>query len=151
MNVLFVCTGNICRSPMAEHLLRKLLTDAGINDVNVDSAGITPATQLAIPDEATAVLKEEGVSGVQHRPKGAEPSRVAWADVILVMQGFHREILVGRHPEAAGKIHLLKSFAEIGGKDPGIADPIGQSTAVYRRTLGEIKQALLKIIPKLKI
>lgn len=139
MNILFVCTGNTCRSPMAEHLFRKMLKEAGRSDVTVSSAGIMPSYHLAFPAEARKALAREGVSSVSHTPKAVTRELVNAADQIWVMEDPHRRAIASAFPESAGKIRLLK---EGDGDGDGIADPIGGSQAMYHAALDEIKDAL---------
>ena len=145
MNVLFVCTGNTCRSPMAEHLFRRMLADAGRTEVKVRSAGIAPAMSLGLPMEAASALAEEGVRNVSHRPSGLDRAAVEWADLILAMERAHRDAIVGRYPAAAAKTFLLKAHAGIAGEE-SIADPFGGSADEYRAALAEIKTALGAIV-----
>jgi protein-tyrosine phosphatase len=149
VNVLFVCTGNTCRSPMAEHLLRKMAADEGLTRVAVQSAGVSPATGLRFPTEAAAVLAEENVRDARHRPQGLSDALIDWAQLILAMEPVHHDIVLARFPRAAGKTHVLKSHAGLGGA-PGIADPYGGSEEDYRRALSEIKPALQALVNKWK-
>src|SRR5690242_5085451 len=103
MNVLFVCTGNTCRSPMAEHLLKKILRDAGTGGVTVVSAGVSPATGLTFPPEAQRALAMEGVGAVIHEAQGLTKELVTNADVILAMESRHKSMVIERFPEAGKK------------------------------------------------
>ncbi len=148
MNVLFVCTGNTCRSPMAEHLFRKMATEAGVADVHVSSAGTSPAMHLDFPDEARATLKAEGVDGVQHAPRRLDQKNVDEADLILTMEAHHKAALVSCFPQARAKTHVINAYAGLGSQ--GIPDPYGHSVRVYETVLAQIKTALEKIISKIQ-
>lgn len=149
MKILFVCTGNTCRSPMAEHLMKKMLADKGRTDVEVGSAGTSPATWLALPEEARRALLDEGVKGVVHKPHGLGKELVSQSDLIFTMENHHREFVVGQYPEAGAKVHQMGVYAGLPDSYNGIADPFGQSVGVYAATLAEIKKNLLKIIEKI--
>lgn len=149
MNILFVCTGNICRSPTAEHLLRKLAKDAGVKDLKVASAGTSAETNMGMTDEAMDALKGEDVVGIAHSPQGLTSANVGAADLIFAMEGHHRDIVLRRFPAAAGKVHVLKTYAGLPGPS-GVDDPYGGSSRDYQTALADIKAALTSIIRKWK-
>lgn len=132
--VLFVCTGNTCRSVFAEYLFKKL--PAG-HAAEISSAGTHASPLLPIPESVTKLLNEEGVKNFKHTPKKITRELTAWATHIFAMGNYHKEYLLKNFPEAQGKIALLSQ------KD--IEDPMGGSEEVYRNCLKEIKQALEEI------
>ena len=134
---------------MAEHLLRKLASDAGMKDIVIRSAGTAPATWLSFPPHAAVALASEGIDRVDHTPAGLDAAAVEKADLILVMESSHRVEVLSRFPKAEGKVHLLKAYAGLSGPD-GIDDPYGRSAEDYKRALQEIKAALDSIIKKWK-
>ena len=148
MKVLFVCTGNICRSPMAQYLFKKMLSDAGRNDVTVASAGISPA-QLAVPEVAREALRAENVMDVRHESKELSKALLEEADLVFAMENHHVESIRARFPMFAGKVHLLNRYAGVKGRS-GIRDPFGRPLASYVSTLKEIKDALARVIEKFK-
>lgn len=131
-SILFVCTGNICRSPFAEGLLKKFVTQKGLKDITADSAGL-----LALPDNsatylAKRVADEYGVDLAEHRAKSVSEDLVAWSDLILVMEKSHADALIAAFPGAAGRVLLLRHFARYGSRTRGIADPYGLEYDAYR-------------------
>jgi RpiB/LacA/LacB family sugar-phosphate isomerase len=138
--VLFVCTGNICRSPMAEGLLRRRL--AGRADIAVESAGITAASGLPPSEFAVQAMAEIGVDISDQVSKPLTPDRVRRADLIFAMTRAHKEAIEMIYPEAAEKVFLLKEFEASGRYDKDIADPIGMPLEVYRRCRDEIDRAM---------
>lgn len=126
--LLFVCTGNICRSLMAERLALKLAADRGL-PLEARSAGVAAESYFTPPAEVAAALRPCGCTPEGHRPQLAGRDLLRWADVVLVMTRRQRELLLDQFPEFTGKVHLLRSFAGLDDQD--VADPIGKPQAVY--------------------
>lgn len=141
-NLLFVCTGNICRSPMAEWLLRKLLEDRPIIEVQVRSAGFIALPGNTATHLAMVVAKEHGVDLERHQAQPLASSLIREADLILVMEPEHRRELLYHRPEAASKVFLLRHFAPSGGRDRAIADPYGRDLEAYRSCFQEIRECV---------
>src|SRR5699024_12696798 len=146
MNVLFVCTGNTCRSPMAEVLLKH-----NRSDIQVKSAGIYANDGGSMNGHAETVLEERGIEA-SHVAKSVTPELIAWADVILAMTSSHKMLLNAQFPYGADKIFTLIEYAnqQVGSTESAsldIDDPFGQSLSVYRKTAEQLEyyiQALLK-------
>jgi protein-tyrosine phosphatase len=114
LHVTVVCTGNICRSPMAEVILRDLLEDAGLgDDVTVDSAGTT-RWEVGNPMDRRAVreLRRRGYDGTAHVARQFEPGWIPETDLILAADAGHASVLRrwARTPADAAKVHLLREF-----------------------------------------
>ena len=148
-NILFVCTGNTCRSVMAQGLFKNMLREEGIKDVKVSSAGIAALSSYGIYGILEKVLKEEDIEISNHKPTQITPQIVKDADLILVMEKRHKQAILEMAPEVENRVFLLKEFA--GEKENlDIPDPIGQPEEAYRRRLEEIKGYLVKILKKIK-
>lgn len=110
MRILFVCTGNTCRSPMAEGMLRKLARDRGL-DVEVRSAGVAAMQGASISRHAEAVLRDRGIKDpFESTPLYAELAK--WADLILTLTQGHKRQVIHSFPETADKIFTLKEYVE---------------------------------------
>lgn len=103
--VLFVCTGNTCRSPMAEVLLR----EKGENRFDVQSAGIFASTGIPANSNAIKALTTRNMT-IDHRSKPLSDSLIDWADYIFTMTENHKQLLLQRFPEGYEKLYTLKEF-----------------------------------------
>ena len=150
MRVLFVCTGNSCRSVMAEGLLRKRLEELGRDDVEVYSAGIRALNGLPPTDETLEVMEEEGIAMPDFESKNLTDEMIKEADLILVMEDFQLEEIIRLVPEAASKTHLLKIFGQHNPAEHpegyDIPDPIGRPLKDYKYCFNVIKKEIDRII-----
>ncbi len=131
MRILFVCTANICRSPIAEHYLRKVIDRLGARAIEVRSTGTDAPIGAAADPMMARLAIEHGLDLGSHRSRPIDLAELQASDEIIVMERRHRASLVARFPEVERKISLLRR--EDGNKD--LADPIGGSEKDYRRAL----------------
>lgn len=144
VRILFVCTGNTCRSPMAE----AILTNKNIDNIEVKSAGIFAMDGSPASHNAQKVLKEEKIE-YDHQAKMLTEDLVNWATYIFTMTNNHKRTILDMFPTSSGKTFTLKEFAEENNSGD-ISDPFGGSLDVYRHTYVEIRTYIEKAIKQLE-
>jgi protein-tyrosine phosphatase len=142
--VVMVCTGNVCRSPMAEYLLRRWLGPDSAWEVQ--SAGVAAADDMPASQAAVMALAELGIDAAGHRSRSLDEGLIDAADLIVVMTSDHRRHVLHRFPRARGRVFLLKSFGHAG-RDQDIADPIGLPLEAYR----EVRDEMNAVLPDLAL
>lgn len=131
MRVLFVCTGNTCRSLMAEGLATKVLRRLNLADkIEVESAGLAAFPGMPASSEALQVLAEEGLDFSKHKARQLTGEIVSQADLILTMTTAQKRRLLELFPEASGKVFILKELAEP--IEPSISSHLARLTEQIR-------------------
>lgn len=146
-NVLFVCTGNTCRSPMAEALLKHVKNS---DQIQVKSAGVFAIDGYQASPNAVEALKEKGISS-HHRSSSLTPELADWATIILTMTNQHKQSVIDLYPHAGRKTYTLSEYVsdqEEGIRD--ISDPFGGPLHMYRQTLSDLEPLIEKLILKLE-
>jgi protein-tyrosine-phosphatase len=145
MKVLFVCSGNICRSAMAAAYFRRIAADKGLSHVLVDSAGTLGIEGSPASREAIEALREVGVDLSDHRSRGVRAEDLRTADLVVAMTRDHLEFLAARHPHGDGERVLIRFFENGPDPDPDapdLVDPMGQPLAFYRAQLPVLMRCL---------
>ncbi|MDY3031724.1 MAG: low molecular weight protein arginine phosphatase [Clostridia bacterium] len=142
MNILFVCTGNTCRSPMAAAIMEKIAVENDL-DVLIESAGLFAEVGGKASENAIKALDEMGIDLTFHQTKPITEELIEKSDIILTMTRAHKELL---KPMAGGDVYTLKEFA---GDDGDISDPYGGDLDEYRETAKEIYDALVDVAERI--
>jgi protein-tyrosine-phosphatase len=145
-HILFVCTGNICRSPFAHAFFAKLINEKRLRGITVESAGLLALPGNSATHMAQRVAEDFGVDLSGHKAKSVSKELVARSSLILVMEKSHEDTLLTDFPEAQGKTRLIRHFARFGSKQRGIADPYGLKYDAYRFCFLDIEDAVLGLI-----
>ena len=148
-SVLFVCTGNSCRSVMAEGFMKKYLRELGKADIEVLSAGISAAEGFFPTAETIEVMSQEGVDVSGLRSKNLTLRMIEGADIILAMEDIHMNYITRLMPSAASKTHLLKAYPDeiqlTFPENHNIPDPIGRPMEYYQLAAAVIKDQVKRI------
>lgn len=141
-NILFVCAGNICRSPLAEWQLKALLWEKSITGMQVGSAGLIALPGNPASVNAVRVARENSISLSEHKARPVTAELIDNADLVLVMESHQGHELIAEYPQASEKILLLRHFARYGSRERGISDPYGRNLEAYRFCFEDIKECV---------
>ncbi|MBT3351543.1 MAG: low molecular weight protein arginine phosphatase [Nitrospinaceae bacterium] len=150
MNILFLCTGNLCRSPMAEALLKKFASRDGLRELHAKSAGTHAFAGSKSPAEAQEVASLVGLDLVTHVAQPLASELVEWADQIAVMSPEHADFIEMNYPEGIDKVVELVKYRPGGKPGDTIKDPYGMKLFHYRQYFGELMEALQGYYVQLK-
>lgn len=145
--VLLVCTGNTCRSPMAEVLLRHLWNEADPGwPLTVQSAGTWALPGMGASSQAVEAMRRKGLDLSQHRTQAAAPELLTQADLVLTMTARHKEQVLAAAPSLKGRVYTLAEFA---GSGTDVPDPFGGTLADYERTAETLEQLLKRVVERI--
>lgn len=157
MNVLFVCTGNTCRSPIAETLMDDAVDRSSIlhGDVKSKSAGTFACEGAEATEEAVRVVQEMGLELKRHEAEPFTSELAQWADLILAMSKEQMEHIEVIAPEEVSKVHTLLGYAKGIDGEPidnscDIMDPFDEGMEEYRQSAAQIKEAIKMLIARLE-
>ncbi|WP_017756615.1 low molecular weight protein arginine phosphatase [Calidifontibacillus oryziterrae] len=142
-NILFVCTGNTCRSPMAEAVLRHKAN----SEYEVKSAGVFAHVGSPASQNSVEVLTKQSIP-INHKSAQLDDELIEWSDLILTMTNAHKKLILERYPKAADKVYSLLEFALNSPAD--IFDPFGGTIEDYREVYEQIDEAIKQLLVKLK-
>lgn len=152
VRLLFVCSGNTCRSPLAEALARSLVQGSGLGPLEVRSAGTSAMPGSPASDGARRAARRHGLSLEGHSSTRLSPQLLAWADRILVMGPAHLQVV--RALGAGEKAAVLGAFArglrdEDPGEDLSVPDPFGGDDGIYEETFGILEHYVTLAIKRM--
>jgi protein-tyrosine-phosphatase len=147
-NLLFVCSGNTCRSPLARAIAQQQVEERGWTHVRIESAGTAALPALPASPNAAAVAQERGLDLAQHRSQALTHALLDWADLVLVMSP--SQLLAVADLGGAEKVALTTDFIDGPGLGTAIEDPFGGDMEAYRRTYDQILDAVTGVLDKLE-
>ena len=148
MNILLVCTGNTCRSAMAEGILNKIISDNNsIDKFDILSAGISVFSPTPASENAILALKDMGINISNHISRQLTDDMINDADIILTMTNSHKLIIENVCNDIECEIYTLMGYAY--GNETDVADPYGMDLDTYKKCAKEIYNALENAYPKL--
>ncbi len=145
-NILFVCTGNTCRSSMAEAIFKNIIKEAGeeMKGIKVKSAGLFVIPNQPASEKAIEIMKKKGINLTNHKTAQLTIKKIEEADLILTMTAEHKKSVINISPESKEKVFTLKEYGF--GNTGDILDPFGKNKKAYEKTAEQIEQAIKKII-----
>lgn len=147
LNILFVCTANMCRSVMAEAIFRNIWSSKTSQRIKVRSAGVSALSSFPPSSNTTGVLRKRGIDVISYQSTPVTKKLLNTSHIIFVMEKKHREHLLGIYPRAQNKIWLLKEFSR--GEEKEVLDPTGGSEKSYQKVACELEEDIKRIVERI--
>lgn len=151
MNIMFICTGNICRSAMAHLMLEKRLKDLNKTDINVFSCGISAYDGDGATYNTIEALKRYDVDGRKHRATNIRNSNIEDMDIILCATNSHKNAVIRMYPSLEDKVYTIKEYCGyVENKDDiDILDPWGYDMEVFKKCADDISICIELLLQKI--
>lgn len=153
MKIMFICTGNICRSAMAEWLLKSKIQERNIKNIEVYSSGVYAGDGESSTWEAKSVMKDEyGIDMGNHKATNIRNSKIKRMDLILCATTSHKEAVLDIYPELKEKVYTMKEYVNYDRQyhdKINIKDPWGYDIETYRSCISEIDECLELLLKKI--
>lgn len=152
MNILFVCTGNTCRSPMAEGIMKLLLKNKNLTGFYVSSAGVSACDGLYASTNAQIAAQGIGADISLHSSRQIDSNMLSCADVVLCMTPSHKSQLCCSFSQFKDKIYTLPEYVCSSTEQypTEIADPFGSDIHAYQKCASDIEALLIRLLKKLE-
>lgn len=147
MNVVFVCTGNTCRSPLAEVIARRLAAERGLEGLTFSSVGTNAVPGSSASDGSILIAIERGLDLSSHSSKIFEPSMVGDDTIFLALGTSHFNAVRNLAPSA--QVYLLSEYASGGTENWSVVDPFGGDLESYRSSANDIEALLIRIMERI--
>jgi protein-tyrosine-phosphatase len=145
--LLFVCSGNTCRSPLAEGIAKQIFPETVLQNIDVSSAGTSAVNGLPASEMAINIARRNGIDLSLHRSRLLDRRLIENADLIIALTRRHREIIGTADPAALSYTYLLSDFC--GGVPGDIDDPMGFGFEAYQETFAAIKECIEAFVVRL--
>ena len=147
--IMFVCTGNICRSPMAHYYMQKRVYDLNKQDEYIIlSCGISAITGQAATAYAMKVMEEYNVDMSIHRATFIKDSLISESDLVIALTDYHKQVILSMYPNLKGKVYTLLEYVDPKSDYLDIDDPWGLDELVYTNCAKEIVENVDKLLEK---
>jgi protein-tyrosine phosphatase len=147
--VLFVCTANVCRSPMAEAIFEALAEERGLQ-YRAASAGVAALVDEEITPNARAALEEVGIYAKEHRARQVSEATLREADLVLVMGPRHVATLRRRFGDLSERVYTLPEYALGASPEEGIPDPYGHTMTAFRASVRQLLEYIEGLVKRLE-